>query len=70
MTLVQGVIMFFLPDWIYKALPYVYVLVGAVALSGTDFSAGRLSGLLLIMAAALILKMRDHSDGTDNSNKS
>ncbi len=51
--------MFYLPNWVYKPLPYVYLFLGAVALSGADLLTGRLSGVLLILAGALILKMRD-----------
>lgn len=53
--------MFYFPDWIYEPLPYLYLLVGGVALAGVDITAGRISGLLLISAAALIIKMRRDS---------
>lgn len=50
--------MFYLPTWLYEILPYVYIVVGALALIGVDITVGRLSGILLLTAAIVIIKMR------------
>jgi hypothetical protein len=50
--------MYYFPPWIYEALPYLYLLVGTTAAAGVDPTAGRISGLLLITAAIIILKLR------------
>jgi hypothetical protein len=47
-----------LPDWLYKALPFIYVVTGALAVcNGKDFT-GQCSGALLIFAALLIWTLR------------
>lgn len=46
------------PSWIYEPLPYLYLLAGVTAAVGFDPLVGRISGLLLIMAAILIILMR------------
>lgn len=53
--------MFYYPGWIYEPLPYLYLLIGAAAAAGVDPTPGRISGLLLVGAAIVILKMRRES---------
>jgi hypothetical protein len=55
----MGDIMIYLPNWIYKPLPYAFMFLGAVVLTATELSTGRISGLLLILAGVLIFKLRD-----------
>lgn len=43
-----------LPDWIYEPLPYIYTAVGLVATLTLDSLTGRLSGILLLSAAAVV----------------
>jgi hypothetical protein len=46
------------PDWIYRVLPYLYVVVGFVVASGMDSSIAVCSGALLAFTGLLIWKMR------------
>ncbi len=48
-----------LPEWLYRALPLIYAVAGAMMfqLSGDGF-AGRLGGAFLIAAAILIWGLR------------
>jgi hypothetical protein len=64
--------MFYLPNWIYKPLPYVFMFLGSVILTAADLTTGRLSGFLFILAGALIIKLRDdrHKVATSNSRQS
>ncbi|MFA5082653.1 MAG: hypothetical protein WC474_08930 [Hydrogenophilaceae bacterium] len=50
--------MYRIPGWIYEPLPYIYLLVGGLASVGFDPVVGRVSGLLLITSAVLIIIMR------------
>lgn len=50
--------MFYLPKWIYEALPVVYLLTSLIAMVGTGNNLGRASGLLLLLVTALIFKLR------------
>lgn len=50
--------MLYLPKWIYEVLPIIYLISGLMALVGTDNNLGRASGLLLFLAAALIVWLR------------
>ena len=47
-----------LPNSIYEALPYAYVLAGVWATSGLDVAAGKFSGMLLVVAGLTIFKLR------------
>ncbi|MDI1246899.1 MAG: hypothetical protein PSV24_16030 [Rhodoferax sp.] len=46
------------PDWLYEALPYVYVIGGVVTIVNFDSGWSNLSGGLLISAGAFIWWMR------------
>ena len=49
------------PDWLYELMPYIYSLAGVAAIFHFDTVAGYGAGILLLLAAALIWKMRkDH----------
>lgn len=50
--------MFYLPKWIYEAAPFIYLIAGGAAMFGMDSRLGRLSGLLLISAAIMIIVLR------------
>jgi len=47
-----------LPDPFYKALPYLYALIGIAAMLGIDHLGGRVSGLALLSAGGLVWSMR------------
>lgn len=47
-----------IPFAMYEGLPCLYVICGFVSLLGIDGILGRLCGLLLASAGAIILKMR------------
>lgn len=47
----------YLPNTLYKAVPYAFLLVGCWAIISTN-SLGAISGLVLILVALLIWKMR------------
>lgn len=46
------------PSWIYEPLPYVYLLTGGFAVVGFDPVVGRISGLMLMTAAFIIITLR------------
>jgi len=49
------------PDWLYELMPYIYSMSGIAAIFYFDTVAGYGAGGLLLLAAALIWKMRkDH----------
>lgn len=48
----------FLPDWIYRMLPFSYVLVGIIVATKMDSSIAVGSGALLVFTGLLIWKMR------------
>jgi len=46
------------PDWLYELMPYLYMITGTTAILLFDTTIGHVSGLLLIIAACLIIFMR------------
>ena len=46
------------PDWLYELMPYIYSMSGIAAIFYFDTVAGYGAGGLLLLAAALIWKMR------------
>jgi hypothetical protein len=50
-----------LPSWLYQALPYVYSLVGVLAIGYFDSFTGYNAGILLLFAAFLIWMMRNNN---------
>jgi hypothetical protein len=49
------------PDWLYKAMPYIYSVAGLAAIIHFDMPAGYGSGALLLFAALLIWMKRKKS---------
>jgi hypothetical protein len=47
-----------LPDWLYKLSPYLYLIFGMVAINHLETITGFASGLLLNFAAGTVLMMR------------
>jgi len=47
-----------LPDWLYKTLPFIYAVTGALAVCSGNNSTGQCSGTLLFFAALLIWSLR------------
>jgi hypothetical protein len=47
------------PDWLYESLPFIYAVAGLVAISSADTQAGYVVGGLFLLAALVILKMRN-----------
>lgn len=49
------------PDWLYESMPFIYAVAGLVTILRSDTPAGYGAGALLLLAALVILKMRnDH----------
>jgi hypothetical protein len=46
------------PNWIYRILPFVYVVVGLAVVVKMDSTIAVASGVLLLIAGLLVLKMR------------
>jgi uncharacterized protein YjeT (DUF2065 family) len=46
------------PNWIYRMLPFVYVVVGLAVVVKMDSTIAVASGVLLVIAGLLVLKMR------------
>ena len=49
------------PDWLYEAMPYLYLVTGVVVILYFDSTAGYVSGTLFLVAVASILIMRRHN---------
>ncbi|MDH3935575.1 MAG: hypothetical protein OEU62_10445 [Gammaproteobacteria bacterium] len=49
------------PDWLYEAMPYIYLVTGLVVMLYFDSTAGYFSGTLLLAAVGSILVMRRHN---------
>ena len=49
------------PDWLYEAMPYIYLVTGVVVMLYFDSTAGYVSGTLFLVAVASILVMRRHN---------
>ncbi len=49
------------PDWLYEAMPYLYLVTGVVVMLYFDSIAGYVSGTLFLVAVASILAMRRHN---------
>ncbi len=47
------------PDWLYESMPYIYAVAGLAVISHVDTPAGYGAGALLLLAAFVILKMRN-----------
>ena len=45
------------PDWLYEAMPYLYLVTGVVVMLYFDSTAGYVSGTLFLVAVASILVM-------------
>ena len=50
-----------LPDWLYKSLPYIYSLMGMLTIYYAKHPVGYVSGVLLILTALLVFKLRKDS---------
>jgi hypothetical protein len=48
----------YLPNWLYAALPFAYLVAALFGILGTDPLFGKLCGALLFTAALLILDWR------------
>ena len=46
------------PDWLYEAIPYLYLVTGVVAMLYFNSTAGYFSGALFLIAVASILIKR------------
>jgi hypothetical protein len=43
-----------LPEPIYKAIPYLYLIFGTLALLGSDPIYGKVAGLILVVASIVV----------------
>jgi hypothetical protein len=59
-----------LPDWLYKTLPFIYALMGGLAVYHGANLVGRASGVLLILTAFLIWLLRKGQGSTTRSRRS
>ncbi|MDH3378610.1 MAG: hemerythrin family protein [Gammaproteobacteria bacterium] len=63
-----------LPDWLYGALPFIYVFIGTFVLLKIENNLGMFSGAMLVMTGLFVFKMRqaarpavrDRKVGNDN----
>jgi uncharacterized membrane protein len=46
------------PDWLYESMPYIYMVSGIATMLYFDIPVGYWSGVLLVVAAVLIMLMR------------
>jgi hypothetical protein len=46
------------PDWLYKALPFIYALGGIFAIYSADNVVGYGAGALLVLTSFLVFKLR------------
>lgn len=47
------------PDWLYESMPIIYAVAGLVTILHFETPAGYSVGALLLLAALVILKMRN-----------
>jgi hypothetical protein len=47
-----------IPNWLYNSLPYIYSIIGMLAIFYADHPVGHGSGVLLILTTLLIFKLR------------
>ena len=47
-----------LPDWLHNSLPYIYSAIEMLAIYSADHPLGKGSGVLLMITALLIFKLR------------
>ena len=47
-----------LPDWLYRPLPFIYTIFGLLCLFYTGSWMGYVAGAMLLMAALIIWKLR------------
>jgi hypothetical protein len=47
-----------IPIWIYEPLPYLYALMGVIAILTLDALVGKISGLMLISAGVVVWHQR------------
>ena len=47
------------PDWLYESMPFVYAIAGLATIAHVDTLAGYGVGVFLLLAAFVILKMRN-----------
>jgi len=47
-----------LPDWLYRTLPVIYLISGSFCFYYSEIVVGHASGVLLIFAAFLVWKLR------------
>ncbi|MEW6676357.1 MAG: hypothetical protein AB1421_00415 [Pseudomonadota bacterium] len=47
-----------LPYWLYESLPYFYAAMGVLAIASLEAIIGKISGMLLISAGAVIWQLR------------
>ena len=47
------------PDWLYESMPFIYAVAGLATISYVDAPTGYGAGALLLLAALVILKMRN-----------
>ena len=49
------------PDWLYKVMPYIYSIAGLATIYHFDSAPEYGAGVLLLLAALLIWKMRNEN---------
>lgn len=50
--------MFWLPNWLYESMPYVYLGSGLIIINLNLHAVGEISGVLLCFVGAFIILMR------------
>ena len=48
----------YLPEMLYKYKPYLIILIGGLVIYGLEHPIGNIGGALLIIAGAIIYRMR------------
>jgi len=48
----------YLPEWLYRMLPFAYILAGIAVAAKMDSAIALVSGALLVLAGLLIWKLR------------
>lgn len=49
-----------IPNWLYNSLPYIYLIIGMLAIYLADHPVGQGSGVLLVLTTLLIIKLRKY----------
>jgi len=46
------------PNWLYECLPYLYVVIGTLAVSGFEWRSSTLGGVIFVLVGLALFRLR------------